>query len=70
MQRCSLMLRGLPPIVLVCSLLATPAQAQFTQQAKLISTGFVGSPVLQGYLLRFPVTGIPPSWAGKTITAV
>jgi FG-GAP repeat len=49
MQRYRLILRGLPTIVLACSLVATPANAQFTQQAKLVGTGFVGSPVLQGY---------------------
>jgi FG-GAP repeat len=50
MQRCDPMLRRLPPIVLVCSLLATSAQAQFTQQGpKLVAADALGSPVLQGY---------------------
>lgn len=44
------MLRGLPPIMLVCSFLTLSVRAQFTQQGpKLVGTGAIGSPVLQGY---------------------
>src|ERR1700751_3293311 len=50
MRQCSLVLLALPPSVLVCSLLATPVQAQFTQQGlKLVGSNALGSPVLQGY---------------------
>jgi hypothetical protein len=50
MRQCSLVLLALPPSVLVCSLLATPVQAQFTQQGlKLVGSNASGSPVLQGY---------------------
>jgi hypothetical protein len=43
------MVRALPPITLVCTLSATPAQTQFIQQGpKLVGAGAVGSPVLQG----------------------
>ena len=34
--------RGLPAFLLVCGLLPASAQAQFTQQAKLIGTGAIG----------------------------
>src|ERR1700757_4623642 len=50
MRQCSLVLLALPPSVLVCSLLATPGQAQFTQQGlKLVGSNALGSPVLQGW---------------------
>jgi hypothetical protein len=35
-------LRVLPVVMLGCSLLPAPAQAQFSQQAKLVGTGVVG----------------------------
>src|SRR6266436_2237741 len=40
-------LRFLPAVMLVCSPL--PAQAQFSQQAKLVGTGVIGSLAAQGW---------------------
>ena len=43
-------LRGLPVVVLMmCSLLPAPVQAQVSQQAKLVGTGVLGSFAQQGY---------------------
>jgi hypothetical protein len=41
-------LHVLPVVMLGCSLLPAPAQAQFTQQAKLVGTGVVGGGAYQG----------------------
>src|SRR5271157_2098779 len=55
---------GLLIIVAMCSLLPGAAHGQFTEQGpKLVGTGAIGTRSKAG-LSRFPVTGIPSSWAG------
>jgi hypothetical protein len=45
----NLILSGLPIVVVACSLLSATAQAQFTQQAKLVGTGVQGPLAFQGW---------------------
>ena len=50
MRLCGPMLRALASTIILCSFLALPVQAQFTQQGpKLVGTDAVGSSALQGY---------------------
>jgi hypothetical protein len=49
--------RVLPVIMLVCSLLSAPAQAQFHQQVKLVSTDEIGSFAFLGYSISLSADG-------------
>jgi hypothetical protein len=50
-------LRVLPVITLACSLLSAPAEAQFTQQAKLVGTGVIDDVAFQGYSVSISADG-------------